>query len=344
MAIGVLVSFSPTATETVNAAGAGFSISPVYPSNDVGRHAGSFNVLAQPGTLQDLAVKLVNNEDKDRTIQIQLNTAYTSTDGSLQYSLQKKELPKDNTIRYYISDLVPKPRVQNVKIKAKSSGYVTFQLQIPKTGWNGYLLGGFFAMPVNENTETTTQKGTLLRQKFGLSIPVALRTNKNYQTSINLRLNAIRPKMLPGNVLGVGINVQNTRPWYTQNNLDINAKITRKGSKKVLHQKSLVATSFAPNSNYDYGVSWQGKPLEPGKYHLSWKSSIGGVKNWNFERDFTISNADAQRLNNEAGFKPNYLWLWILLAILLIILIGTVAYYYGRKKNQQSTTGNKACR
>ncbi|MCI1913203.1 MAG: DUF916 and DUF3324 domain-containing protein [Schleiferilactobacillus harbinensis] len=330
--------------QQAHAVGAGFSISPVYPDNQVGGDSGAFNIIAKPGTRQELGLKLVNKENKNRIIQVKLNTSFTDTDGSIQYTQPKSQIAKDNTIKYYVSDFVPKPQVQNVKINAQSTGYVMFNLDIPSSGWQGYLLGGFIAIPMNEDTTTTEQKGTLLHQRFGLTVPLAMRTDANYSSTIKLRLNTIRPKMLPMNTLGIAVNVQNTRPTYTQNDLNINATVTRKGSKKVLHSAKVTKTSFAPNSNYDFGISWQGKPLEPGKYHLSWKSNIGGVQNWNFERDFTISNADAQRLNNQAGFKPNYLWLWIILAILLIVLIIVIAYYYGRKKNKQNNNPTRSTR
>lgn len=344
--LAIVLAFLPLLPHnTASAASAGYAITPVYPTNQVGAERGFFNLVVKPGTQQQVSVKLVNMEDKDRTIQFQLNTASTSDAGSLVYTLQKSKIPKDNTIEKYISDFVPKPSVQNVKIKAKTAGYVNFLLDIPKSGWKGYVLGGIFATPVGENTQTTTVKGTLLKQQFGLTIPVAMRTDANYAGPLKLRLNAIRPKMLPGDKnLGVAINTQNVNPAYTQGDLNIDARISRKGSKTVIHSKKVSGTSFAPNSNYDFGVSWDGKPLEPGKYHLSWKSNIGGVQNWNFERDFTISNADAQRLNNQAGFKPNYLWLWIILAILLVVLIIVIAYYYGRKKNQRNNNPQKTTR
>ncbi|ERL63707.1 hypothetical protein L248_2247 [Schleiferilactobacillus shenzhenensis LY-73] len=264
------------------------------------------------------------------------------------YNRGGKYLPKDNTRVYSIGEF-PKVQIQDVVFAPKETGYVNFELNIPDKSWKGLLLGGVMAVPINEESNTVTRKGTILHNDYGMTIPVTLRTDPKAVNTINLRLNTIKPALLVDNTIGVSINVQNTSPGFSDGKLDIAAKIYHKGSKKVLRSKTVKGTSFAPNSNYNFGVSWKGKPLEPGKYHLSWKSTIGGVQNWNFERDFTITNAAAQRLNNQAGFKPNYLWLWILLAVLLVALIVIIAYYYGRKRNQQnngsagsqSTSGNR---
>lgn len=324
----------------VNAsAGPGYTLAPVYPDNQIGGASGAFDLLVKPGSTQPVSIKVVNSEDKKRTIRFVLNTAYTNDVGNLMYNRGGKYLPKDSTRKFSIGDF-PKVQIQDVVFQPKQTGYVNFKLDIPNQQWQGVLLGGVMAVPLNEQSNTVTQKGTILHNEYGLTLPITLRTNAKAPNQIKLRLNTIRPGKLIDNTIGVAINVQNTNAGFTSGQLAISAKIYRKGSKTVLHQQSVKNTSFAPNSNYNFGVSWKNQPLQPGKYHLSWKSNIGGVQNWNFERDFTISNADAQRLNNEAGFKPNYLWLWILLAVLFVALLMIIVYYFGRKRSRQSSNSS----
>ena len=314
---------------------------PMYPKNQLGGETGSFSLLVKPGQIQDVTFRLVNQQNKKRTIRFGINTSYTTESGGLAYDLASKYLPKDSTRKVSIADLVQSPQVQTVQVDAGETGFVTFKLKMPSEKFDGVLLGGIFAMPVGEKNTTVTQKGTTLRNEFGMVLPITLKEDQNDKTPINLRLNTIRPGII-NKTVGVQVNVQNINPQFTNQNLNIHARISKKGSSKILHSNSVAKTSFAPNSNYNFGISWGGKPLEPGKYHLSWKSDIGGVQNWNFERDFTITNAQAQNLNNQAGFKPNYLWLWILLGVLVLILIVIITYYIGRKRNQQSPKATKS--
>ncbi|WP_367368627.1 DUF916 and DUF3324 domain-containing protein [Schleiferilactobacillus harbinensis] len=324
------------------ATGAGFSMMPQYPSNQVKGKDGSFFLQVKPGQTQKITVVVVNQENKNRTIRFGINTAYTTDNGSIAYDLADKYLPKDSSRKFLVGSFVQDPQVQDVKIGPKKAGTVSFTMKMPTTAFKGYLLGGIYAMPVGETSNTVTQKGTVLRNQYAYTLPITLTMDPTAELSLNLRLNTIRPKILSpvDRSVGIAVNVQNTNPTYIQNKLYISAKVTRKGSNKVIHSKTVDNSDFAPNSNYDFSISWGGQPLEPGKYHLSWKSNIGGLQNWNFERDFTISNADAQSLNNQAGFKPNYVWLWILLGVLALALIIIVTYYFGRKRNQKHAQAN----
>lgn len=315
--------------------GAGFTIMPMYPKNQLGGETGSFSLLVKPSQIQEVTVRVVNQQDKKRTIRFGFNTAYTNSSGNISYDLGSKYLPKDSSRKISIADLVQSPQVQTVQVGPSQTGFLTFKLKMPSTQFNGVLLGAIFAMPVGEKNNTVTQSGTTLRNQFGMALPVTLKMDQNYKAPIKLRLNTIRPAIVNKSI-GVQVNVQNVNPQFTYSDLNIHARISKKGSSKVLHSNSVTQSSFAPNSNYNYAISWGGKPLEPGKYHLSWKSDVGGVQNWNFERDFTITNAQAQNLNNQAGFKPSYLWLWILLGVLVLVLIIIVTYYVGRKRSRQN--------
>lgn len=315
--------------------GAGFTMTPVYPKNQIGGESGAFKLLVKPGQTQDIVIRVVNQRDKARTIRFGINTSYTTAAGEIAYDLAGKYLPSDSTRKVSLASLVQSPQVQSAKIEPNQTGFLTFKLKIPDRAFSGVLLGGIYAMPVGETNTTTAQDGTKLRNEFGMALPITLLMNQNYKDPINLRLNTIRPGIV-NNTVGIQVNVQNINPQFANKKLNIQARVTKKGSTAVLHSKSVSMTSFAPNSNYEFGISWGGKPLEPGKYHLSWKSDIGGVQNWNFERDFTITNAQAQNLNNQAGFKPNYLWLWILLGVLVLVLVIIVTYFIGRKRSQKN--------
>ncbi|WP_040537068.1 WxL protein peptidoglycan domain-containing protein [Schleiferilactobacillus shenzhenensis] len=68
----------------VNAAtGPGFSMAPVYPSNQITKDSGAFNLLVKPASTQPLSIKVVNSEDQKRTIRFVLNLNYAQLDQNL---------------------------------------------------------------------------------------------------------------------------------------------------------------------------------------------------------------------------------------------------------------------
>nr|WP_054777163.1 DUF3324 domain-containing protein [Lacticaseibacillus saniviri] len=107
-----------------------------------------------------------------------------------------------------------------------------------------------------------------------------------------------------------------------------------------MHTANATGLMIAPNSNFTYPISWGGQRLEAGDYTLHGTGSTGG-QSWKFTRNFTISAAEADQLNQEAGFKPDYTWLWITIAILVLIILGLLIYWLGRRSNKKKNSANE---
>lgn len=56
---------------------------------------------------------------------------------------------------------------------------------------------------------------------------------------------------------------------------------------------------MAPNSNFDFPISWDNQSLEPGTYTLD-MTAKSGENQWTFEEDFTISAKESKTLNTDA--------------------------------------------
>lgn len=304
-----------------------FTVVPLYSENQI-KQNGYLDVLAQPGKQQTLAVKVLNLSTKDRTFAVAMYTGYTNNGAQLTYDRAK--IPQDDTLQYALQRQTISPKKQTIEVAGKGSRDVTFTVNVPNKSFNGLLAGGIRVWPVNETAEvTTTEKQTLLRNKYAFGMPVLIRV-KDDTGNAKLKLNTIHPGLQAGRTT-VFVNTQNTAPWLLPA-ASMDAKITKKGNSKVIHHTVKNGASMAPNSNFDFAVDWDKQRLQAGTYHLDFKiKATGGTLGWHFSRDFTISAADAAKYNKQAGFKPNYTWLYITIGVLAMLLFVLGGYLLGRR-------------
>ncbi|WP_337248837.1 WxL protein host-binding domain-containing protein [Companilactobacillus zhachilii] len=156
-------------------------------------------------------------------------------------------------------------------------------------------------------------------------------------------INSVKPNIVPTSgkqAVGVLANVHNSTNGYA-GPLTAKAVVTQKGNKTFKIVTNKTAQSIAPTSNYNFIIPWGQNRLESGEYHLKlvYKTN-GGLKSWELNKDFAITNNDAAKYNKLAGVKPNYLWLYILLAILALAIILGLGIYLGRRNNKKNNSNN----
>ncbi|MFD0898034.1 DUF916 and DUF3324 domain-containing protein [Loigolactobacillus binensis] len=315
-----------------------FTVLPQYSENQRAQN-GYINVLATPGQQQTITVAVKNLTQKERTFAAALYTGYTSANGQIAYD--KAAIPKDSTLTYSLRQQTEKPRKQIVKVAANGSTNVTFIVNVPNKSFPGLIAGGVRVWPLHEKAEvTTTQKQTLMRNKYAFGMPVLIRV-RDVVGNAKLKLNNIYPGIKNGRTT-VFVNTQNTAPWLLPA-ATMTAKISKKGSSQVLHKTVTSSMSMAANSNYNLAIDWDKQRLEAGTYHLSYTAkATGGTLGWHFARDFTISAAAAAKYNKQAGYKPNYLWLYIVIGALILILLVLSGYLLGRRGRQADDRNEKA--
>lgn len=320
-----------------------FTVSPVAPPTQLQNSDGYFNVYLKPGATETLNLQVQNKANKKRTMILEFNSGYTNENGNAVFD--KRKIPADATLKYDMrKDMAVGSTRMRVSMKAKQTGYVAVKVKAPSTAFNGVIYGGLTATVYDGNAKLQGD-GTLLKNDYRYAIPIFVR---NVQDIANVqpevKLGTIKPGIRNGKT-AVLVSTKNTHAAY-MNKFSVNAKVTRKGQSKVLHKSKTERMTIAPNSNFEYAIDWGGKQLESGTYHLSWRGSMAGAKSWHYERDFTITNAQAAKYNKLAGFKPNYLWLWILIGVLVVILLIVLGIWLGRRdkkgKSDSESSGNNS--
>lgn len=331
LSFGFLLGLLLAMPQQVHATGANFTLAIQEPKNQIDQNTGYFNVLVEPKQEQKLTVVVNNLSDQQNTITIRPVSAYTNGNGIVAY--RRRMTPRYSSASYHWTDLIIEKK-QTVVIPAGGQASTTFTLKIPDTSIAGLIDGGFRATS-NQSDTQTVQKGFKIRNKYALIMGATAQMSKTY-VSPELKLNKVKPGLV-ANTTTLLANIENTEPSLF-GEMTIDAKVTKRGSDKVLHSAKRSNLSMAPMSNFNYQIDWNREPFKVGKYtlHLTAKS---GVKTWRFTRNFTIASAKADKVNKKAVNlkKPNYWWLWLLLLLLLLLIIWFVIWKRRKKDDEDET-------
>lgn len=323
MGILVSLSFFPS---TGFAADMNYSVRAVIPDNQVDKTKTYFDLRMKPGQKQKVTLHFENNASEQVQIEVSPNTATTNRNGVIDYSTSKKKV--DPSLKYDFSKLVTGEKV--VTLNAKEKKDVDYEITMPEKEFDGILLGGFYIHKKQADTDKDKDSSVQIKNDYSYVIGARLSENDK-AVSPKLKLNQIKAGLENYHTV-VNANLQNATPVIISN-MKIDAKVTKSGSSKVLHQVVKENQSMAPNSNYNFSIPWDDEELKAGKYHLSMTAKDASGHHWKFEKDFTIGS-NAKEINKEAvGIEHSNIWLIIgLSGAGLLILITIILFLIRRKR------------
>lgn len=329
--IMALFSIFAVSQATAKAESLNFSVSAVQADNQVDKQNTYFDLLVKPGEGQDLTVKIQNSDSSAQKYRISINRAGTNRNGVIDYSTHG--VKPDTSLKNNIETLVPAPTT--VTVPANTTQDYTFHLNVPKNAFSGVLLGGVRVQKV-DSSSSKNNKGVSIKNQFAYVIGLQLHSNEDY-VAPDMKLLNVKAKQYNARNY-VTANLQNTEPTI-MHNLKINAKVNTKGTKDKVMTVSKSDMTMAPNSNFDFPISANGKALKAGKYTLDLTATAEkGRYHWHFTKDFIITDKTANKLNKSAVDTqqgPNY-FVWILVAIIVvIILLGIIIYLNQRNQKRR---------
>lgn len=309
-----------------------YSIKADIPENQIDKTLTYFDLKMEPSQNQTITLTVSNSSDKEATIVISPNVALTNQNGVIDYS--KSDVKKDSSMKYSIDSILSKK--QEVLLKAGETKKVPFTLQMPDEAFDGLILGGFYVSKKEDSSkEKETEKNVQIKNKYSYVIGIKIRSTMN-EVQPKMELNQIKPALLNYRT-AVTANLQNTEATIIPD-LDVEAKVMKKGRKEILHETTKKGMSMAPNSNFDFPISWDNQSLEPGNYMLKVVAK-SGENQWKFEKEFKIASKDSADLNKEAieieKTAPN--WTFIILGTLLgmLLMILLIVYFIYRHKKKK---------
>lgn len=322
------LSFLPVkveASSTMN-----FSVNAVIPDNQIDKSKTYFDLKMKPGETRNLEVILTNGQNHAITIETNANTAVTNDNGIVDYSKTNPNL--DASLKIPFSEIAKIDK--EITLPANGTKTVKVNITMPKEEYDGQILGGLhFTEKLNQETEKN-EEGVQIKNLYAYVIGVLL-TENDKEVKPDMQLGEIKPSQINyRNVLKA--NLQNSQPIILKN-LNIQARVTKKGSNKTLHETNKTDMRMAPNSNFNYGINWENQEFKAGKYtlHMTAKSN---ENEWKWTKDFEIKGDEAKALNNKAVELEKDYTIWyiigaILLGLILLILVFLLGKRSSRKKD-----------
>ena len=306
-----------TVKSEVLADGITYGVKANIPENQIDKKVTYFDLLVKPGDTQSISLTLTNSGPEEIILGIKTNTAATNKNGVIDYS--KSEGDKDSSLEVNFSDIIEGP--EEVTLAPNESKDVTFEISIPKEEFQGTVLGGFYIYKIGGETEQEQEQNVQIKNEYSYVIAVKL-TESEEKILPELVLNDVKPG-LENYRTAVTANIQNIKPTIIDK-LHIKAVVTEKGKETVIHQMVKDDMNMAPNSSFDFPISWDNKPLMPGTYTLKLESTSSEGE-WKFEKDFKIDGEVSKELNTEAVEleKDNY-WIYIVIGALGLLLVSFI--------------------
>lgn len=322
-------------------AATGFTYESIKPDNQHS-NAGYFDLRMKPGQVQTVQIKLKNPSSEEITINVALNGAKTNMNGVLEYG--PTAIENDASLKYDFADIVKGP--ESVTIPPNSEKNLDLTITMPEVSYDGLIAGGIQLQQETKNEEQSS--GTGIINKYAYVIAMLL-TENDTKVTPELKLNRVYPEL--NNFRNtIFVNFSNITATYV-NDMATEIQIMEKDNDKVLYETKKTGMRMAPNSLIDFPVSMEGDRMVAGDYRAKIVVTSGEQK-WEWEENFTITDEDADKFNNqdvdltnESGFN------WVLIgsvigavlaaAIIIFVIIRVVVKKKEQKKQAEKQAKKK---
>lgn len=308
----------------------GFSVSAQLPENQLNQANSFFDLKMQSGQQQTLKVKIYNVTNRDIQVKTGIHTAYTNDNGVVEYLTVPKKF--DQSLKYQLGKITTLKSNSIVTIPANDFKVVEAQVKMPKTSFQGAMLGGWFFKKLEGKVTSEVTGSMNVRNQYAYVIGIKYSLGQAPKPALSLA------KISPGLVnhhQSTIAELRNTAAVMIPD-ISLETTVTDRKTKKVLKTVKKSGVQMAPNSNFHYGFLTGNESLKAGDYHLRLVAK-NKTHHWVFEKDFTITQAQTRLVARKSveSERLNPLWLVVIGAIGMLIaggLIGWVVYLVKRRR------------
>ena len=302
----------------------GFTIEPVYPSTQIDESKGFYFLEVKPGESQDIKLKVISTMKNPRKVTLSVKDAFTNQNGNIDYD--GKNFKRDKTLVDSLEDTstISEKEVTVEKLETKE---VTITINPPKESFKGVKVAAICA-----TSSESEEKKSGLSSDFGyrLGLVVTEDDELDYSNGASLNLLQVKPTVHQGKRV-IQTRLQNPESLIVEN-LTVETKLRKKGTKEVLRKRTTNNMRVAPNSQFDFATNWGLDPIEPGTYVLTVKAD-SGEKKWKWEKEFTIGEEEAKKINEQATYTISYpSWVPIVVVLLGVATLANIGSLYVRRK------------
>lgn len=329
---GVILLFPFLFIGQVSAEEVPISVNPILPENQRTANAGYFDLMMTPGQTQELMLEITNQGVESVTLDLTIHSASTGDNGTIDYTRSLDE--KDETLVYPLPQLVKVD--PTVSVAAQETISVPIQVAMPSESFNGKILGAVRIAQAGTEKVNDDNSGISITNKFAYVIAIQLQENEE-PIREELKLKSIRASQVAGrNTLKA--QLQNPTPTLIDQVTYV-GQVSEKGKGNILHENHVENYRVAPNTSFNYPISWGTQKFKAGTYtlKLTAESKMSGEQ-WSFEQDFIITEEEAKELNATAIGLEEESWLlysMIISGILFGLLVISIFLYVNKKQKEK---------
>ncbi|HDT8219523.1 TPA: DUF916 and DUF3324 domain-containing protein, partial [Enterococcus faecalis] len=302
------------------AADMAYSVKANLPENQRNNEHTYFDLFMQPKQKQTISITFENYSEDPIELEVNYQSAQTNDNGVIDYKGTKEK--KDSSLAYDLKELITGD--QNVKLNSKEKKEVPYTITMPEKKFEGILLGGFHIH--KKDKEASMNQKVQIKNDYSYVIGLQV-TETEKKVTPELKLNTVEPG-LNNYRTTLFANLQNTAATMITD-MTITAEVYKENGAEVLRKKVKNNQSMAPNSNYDFPISWDNQAFQPGKYRLKLNAVDKVGNKWSFNKEFEIKD-NVKKYNEEAvnlKDQPNKNdYIMYVLVFVLILTVGIIIY------------------
>ncbi|HIB3644122.1 TPA: DUF916 and DUF3324 domain-containing protein [Enterococcus faecalis] len=316
----IICFFAILQVDGVYASEMAYSVKANLPENQRSNEHTYFDLFMKPKQKQIIGITFENHSENPIELEVNYHAAQTNNNGVIDYKGTKER--KDSSLAYDLKEFITGDQI--IKLNSKEKKEVPYTITMPEKKFEGILLGGFHIH--KKGKEDATNQKVQIKNDYSYVIGLQL-TETEKKVTPELKLNAVEPG-LNNYRTTLFANLQNTVATMITD-MTVTAEVYKENGAKVIHKTIKNNQSMAPNSNYDFPISWDNQAFQPGKYRLKLNAIDKAGHKWSFNQDFEIED-NVKKYNKEAvGINEHvnkYDYIIYTLIFILTLAIGIIAY------------------
>ncbi|WP_137625428.1 DUF916 and DUF3324 domain-containing protein [Lactiplantibacillus pingfangensis] len=310
----------------------GFSVVAKRPTNQLDSSHSFFDLKMQSGQTQTLKAVIYNVTKHELKIKMGIHTAYTNTNGVIEYVNPGKTF--DSSMKYQLGQLTQVKRTDVVIVPPNSAKVVEAEVKIPRTNFQGVMLGGWYFEKDDDKVTSTVSGAMTVRNHY--SYVIGLKYTMGEVPKPELKLGKVAPGLANARQ-AVVTELRNVSAVLVPA-VNLETTITHKATGKVVKSAKRSNVQLAPNTVFKQPILTGTAGLIAGQYRLRLVAKNKDHR-WVFQKDFTITKLaakeTAKRSVENKGLNP----MWLVAAGAMgMLLLGSLILWLWHlvKKNKRN--------
>lgn len=318
----------------------GFSVDPIFPSNQIDKESGYFHIQLKPGNKQQLNVEVKNYTDKEIFLKTGVSSATTNINGVVDYT-------KTTNI---VDDSLPVDLSEHVTLdeKIQLAPHETKRMPIFVSMTSEYIPGviasGISFEEIDSSDKKVLTKDTTVNNHFSYVLALIMQQQPTLDAQPEINLKKVEATDINTKTSITGF-IRNVSSVYL-NQVSVQTTITKKNESHPFLTYKKENMQMAPNSVFEFPTFLKGKKLESGKY--TYKAVVSGMTaelnkeerqklEWVLEDDFEVKKQQAKQLNElddlvEDTTESSNKWLIIVIVLNIVLILSFIGYILVKRK------------